>query len=142
MKKTFWVVLLILLLLVIALPAIGEVKLGGIIFTDIYYLARDKENAEFHDRGDGAVSYNVTGIQLPDISRFHGRWTNEDNVGMYVEIGAGQTSGDLEGNSDDGMNLRHAYGWWDVNNHFQLLAGKTTTPFSPLNPSQLLGTRS
>jgi hypothetical protein len=29
-----------------------------------------------------------------------------------------------------------------VNPNFTIMAGKSTTPFSPLNPSQLMGTRS
>jgi hypothetical protein len=44
--------------------------------------------------------------------------------------------------SSNGVSLRHAYGWWDINPNFTIMAGKSTTPFSPLNPSQLLGTRS
>ncbi len=112
------------------------------IFTDFYYLDRDKENALFSEVGNGSSPYTVTTVQLPNISRFYGKWTNEDNVGMYVEIGIGQGSGDINQNISNGVELRHAYGWWDVNDRFQILAGKSTTPFSPLNPSQLLGTRS
>jgi hypothetical protein len=142
MKKILMVAVFLLLSCVSALSAVAAVKLGGIIFTDFYYLNRDKENAQFSRVGNGTNSYNVTTIQLPNISRLHGRWTNEDNVGMYIEIGIGQTSGDIDLNTSNGVELRHAYGWWDINDRVQVLAGKTTTPFSPLNPSQLLGTRS
>ncbi len=142
MKKNLMVAVLLLLSAVFALPAMADVKLGGRIFTDFYYLDRDKENALFSEVGNGSSPYTVTTVQLPNISRFYGRWTNEDNVGMYVEIGIGQTSGDINQNTSNGVELRHAYGWWDVNDRFRILAGKSTTPFSPLNPSQLLGTRS
>ncbi|MBW2707961.1 MAG: hypothetical protein JRD04_01540 [Deltaproteobacteria bacterium] len=127
----------------------AKVKMGGIIFTDFYYIDRDAENSQF--LGLGNDSYQVTTIQVPSITRLYGRWTNEDNVGMYIEIGIGQTSGgvnyidsknNLNDNNSSGVYLRHAYGWWDVTPSFQIMAGKSTTPFSPLNPSQLIGTRS
>ena len=131
----------VLLLVVFTMPAMAKVKIGGIIFTDFYYLNRDTQNAVSRGLSTN-TSYNNIAIQLPSITRLYGRWTNEDNVGMYIEFGVGQTGGGIEGQSDNGVSLRHAYGWWDVNPTFQILAGKTQTPFSPLNPSQLLGTRS
>jgi hypothetical protein len=134
MKKILMVAVFLLLSTVFALPAMADVKLGGMIFTDFYYLDKDKENALFSEVGNGSSPYTVTTVQLPNISRFYGKWTNEDNVGMYVEIGIGQTSGDINQNTSNGVELRHAYGWWDVNDRFQILAGKSTTPFSPLNP--------
>ncbi|MEA2112377.1 MAG: hypothetical protein U9P50_00175 [Patescibacteria group bacterium] len=118
------------------------VKIGGIVFTDFYYLDRDKKNAEDWGLGNGTCSYNTTAIQVPNITRLNVRWTNEDNVGMYIELGVGQQWGNVEWGWDDGVELRHAYGWWEVNSNLKLTAGKTTTPFSPLHPSQLLGTRS
>ncbi len=142
MKRLFFMAVFLMLSAVFAMPAMADVKLGGMIFTDFYYLDRDKENALFSEVGNGSSPYTVTTVQLPNISRFYGKWTNEDNVGMYVEIGIGQGSGDINQNISNGVELRHAYGWWDVNDRFQILAGKSTTPFSPLNPSQLLGTRS
>jgi len=142
MKRVFIIGASLVLLVVLTIPAAAETKIGGIIFTDFYYLDRDKDNAYDLGVGDGTSSYNVTAIQVPNISRLYARWTNEDNVGMYIELGLGQDSGDLERSTSEGVELRHAYGWWNVNSAFQILAGKTTTPFSPLYPSQLLGTRS
>ncbi|MBW1783160.1 MAG: hypothetical protein JRL30_20760 [Deltaproteobacteria bacterium] len=142
MRRFLRVGIAALTLMAWTLPAYAKIEIGGILFTDVYYLDRDKENADFSGVGDGKTSYTVTALQIPNISRFYGRWTNEDGVGMYIELGLGQGEGDTEDSSSDGVNLRHAYGWWDVNSRFQILAGKTTTPFSPLNPSQLLGTRS
>ena len=132
----------LVLLAVLTAPATAKVKIGGIIFTDFYYLDRDKDNAYDLGQGNGTSSYNVTALQVPNITRLYAHWTNEDNVGMYVELGLGQDSGAVEMSSSNGVELRHAYGWWDATPAFQILAGKTTTPFSPLNPSQLLGTRS
>jgi hypothetical protein len=140
MKKLFVIGIAALLLVAFSVPAMAKVKIGGIIFTDFYYLDRNKENSTAW--GTGADSYQVTTIQVPNITRLYGRWTNEDNVGMYIEFGVGQTSGAVNGNTSSGVALRHAYGWWDVNPNFTIMAGKSTTPFSPLNPSQLVGTRS
>ncbi len=140
MKKLFIIGIAALLLVAFSVPAMAKVKIGGIIFTDFYYLDRDSDNAVlatgFND------PYQVTTIQVPNITRLYGRWTNEDNVGMFIELGVGQNSGAVDANTSNGVSLRHAYGWWDVTPNFQILAGKSTTPFSPLNPSQLLGTRS
>lgn len=141
MKRLVVSLFALLLLVVFITPAMADVKIGGIIFTDFYYLNRDKENARDWGLGNGTTSYNVTTIQLPNISRLHVRWTNEDNVGMYIELGIGQSYGSIGGWSD-GVELRHAYGWWNINDKLQLMAGKSTTPFSQLNPTQLLGTRS
>jgi hypothetical protein len=142
MKKLFVIGMAALLVLAFTVPVMAKVKIGGIIFTDFYYLDRDKDNAAFRGVGNGTTSYGVTGIQVPNITRLYARWTNEDNVGMYIEFGLGQDGGNLDGSASNGASLRHAYGWWDVNPMFQIMAGKSTTPFSPLNPSQLLGTRS
>jgi hypothetical protein len=144
MKKLFVLGLAALLLVAFSVPAMAEVKIGGIIFTDFYYINRDKENAAFYGINDGSHSYSNTAIQLPNITRLYGRWTNEDNVGMYIEFGLGQGGGGIDlSSSDDSVSttVRHAYGWWDVNPMFQIMAGHSTTPFSPLNPEQLLGTR-
>jgi len=150
MKKLFALGVAALLLVAFSVPAMADVKIGGIIFTDFYYLDRDKENALYRSVGNGTESFSNTAIQLPNITRLYARWTNEDNVGMYIEFGLGQNTGDTirQGgkytaiDADSAATLRHAYGWWDVNPMFQIMAGKSTTPFSPLNPSQLLGTRS
>jgi len=143
MKKLFVVGLAALLLVAFAVPAMADVKIGGIIFTDFYYIDRDKDNMFNPQRGHS--SYSNTAIQVPNITRLYGRWTNEDNVGMYIEFGLGQGGGGIDASSSDDQNsavVRHAYGWWDVNPMFQIMAGHSTTPFSPLNPNQLLGTRS
>jgi len=142
MKKLFIIGFAVLLLGVFTAPTMAKVKIGGIVFVDFYYLDRDKRNAADMGKGNGESSYNVTTIQIPNITRLYGRWTNEDNVGGYVELGLGQAYGGPDSTRDDWVKLRHAYGWWDVTPAFQILAGKTTTPFSPLNPSQLVGTRS
>jgi len=138
MKKLFIVGIAALLLVVFTVPAMAKVKMGGIIFTDFYYLDRDRENSQAW--GTGNDPYQVTTIQVPNITRLYGRWTNEDNVGMFIELGLGQGSGGVDLNTSDGAIVRHAYGWWDVNPNFQIMAGKSTTPFAPLNPSQMVGT--
>ncbi len=142
MKKVSVILFTILMLVILTVPAMAEVKIGGIIFTDFYYLSRDKDNAKDWGLGNGISPYNVTAIQVPNITRLNARWTNEDNVGMFIELGVGQTGGNIQRSQSDGVELRHAYGWWDVNSNLRLTAGKTTTPFSPLHPSQLIGTRS
>lgn len=118
-----------LLLVAFTMPAMAKVKIGGIVFTDFYYLDRNQANS------GGADALTYTTIEVPSITRLYARWTNEDNVGMYIEFGLGGGSGATA------ANIRHAYGWWDISPTFQILAGHSTTPFSPLNPSQLVGTQ-
>jgi len=126
-----------LLLVAFTMPAMAKVKVGGIIFTDFYYLDRDSNNKRvYNPAAFGDDSYTNTRISLNPITRFYARWTNEDNVGMYIELGMGGANGST------GVSVRHAYGWWDVNPMFTIMAGHSTTPFSPLNPSQLLGVNS
>jgi len=143
MKKLFVLGMAALLLVAFSVPAMADVKIGGIIFTDFYYIDRNDDSMFNPQRG--YASYQNTAIQVPNITRLYGRWTNEDNVGMYIEFGLGQGGGGIDASSSDDQNsatVRHAYGWWDVNPMFQIMAGHSTTPFSPLNPNQLLGTRS
>ncbi len=140
MKKLFIVGIAALLLIVFTVPTMAKVKIGGIIFTDFYYLDRDRDNSRTWGTGDDP--YQITTIQVPYITRLNARWTNEDNVGMFIELGIGQTGQGIPDANSNGVMLRHAYGWWDITPHFQIMAGKSTTPFSPLNPSQLLGTNS
>jgi hypothetical protein len=146
MKKLFVLGFAALLLMVFTIPAVADVKIGGIVFTDFYYINRNEENAQYRGVVEAdatrADSYNVTTIQVPDITRLYARWTNEDNVGLYIELGLGQDEYGVDDSSSAGINTRHAYGWWDITPNFQILAGHHTTPFSPLNPSQLLGTAS
>jgi hypothetical protein len=133
-----------LLLVAFTVPAMADVKIGGIIFTDFYYLDRNEQSANYWGGAGvaGDDSFSNTAIQVPNITRLYARWTNEDNVGMYIEFGLGQDGGNTVNSGSAGASLRHAYGWWDVNPMFQIMAGHSTTPFSPMNPSQLLGTRS
>ena len=139
MKKLFIVGIAALLLVVFTVPAMAKVKMGGIVFTDFFYLDRDSDNA-FYFTGYNDP-YQVTTIQVPNITRLYGRWTNEDNVGMFIELGLGQSASGIDSATSNAVVLRHAYGWWDVTPQFQIMAGKSTTPFAPLNPSQMLGTR-
>jgi hypothetical protein len=91
MKKLFIIGIAALLLVAFTVPAMAKVKMGGIIFTDFYYLDRDRENSQAW--GTGADPYQVTTIQVPNITRLYGRWTNEDNVGMYIEFGMARPLG-------------------------------------------------
>ena len=142
MKKLFVIGMAALLLVAFTMPVMAKVKIGGMIFTDFYYLNRDEQNAH---RGGYTGSLTGIAIQLPNITRLYARRTNEDNVGMYIELGIGQPAGSVRDQTlggDGTVSIRHAYGYWDITPAFQILAGHSTTPFSQLAPSQMLGTRS
>ena len=135
MKKLFAIGFAALLLVAFTVPAMAKVDVGGIIFTDFYYFSQDNEN-----KAGDTSDYSATRIQVPNITRLKAKWTNENGVGMFIEFGIGDDTAGGSGNA--GVALRHAYGWWDVNPGFTLLVGHSTTPFSPLTPTQLLGLRS
>ena len=132
--------MLLLLLMVSSGPVWAKITIGGRVYVDFYYLDRNKENAHYQKLGNDP--FTNTTIQVPNITRFNVNWTNEDNVGMFMQVGLGQMSGGTTDSTSDGATLRHAYGWWDITENFQVLAGKTTTPISPLLPYQMVGTRS
>jgi hypothetical protein len=145
MKKFLLVACAAVLTVALAAPAMAKVDIGGIVFTDVLYVMQSKELAA----GGVAkgVTTNVTDndefyIGVPHITRFKARWTNEDNVGMYIEIGLkGDYESGLSAQQDsESLNTRAAYGWWDVSPTFQVMAGYRTTPLSQLSPSQLIGT--
>jgi len=120
------------LIAVYALPAMADVKVGGIIFADAWYEFQEKENS---GTGDDAAKFNV---QVPNITRLYGKWTSEEkNVGMWIELGL-----DANGTLERGVVTRHACGWWQINPLLRITAGQSVTGFAPLLPQQMLGTES
>ena len=131
MKKLFAIGLAALLLVAFTVPAMAKVDVGGLVLTDFYMF---KQNAANKSGGLGVgetatdSSYSNTRIEVPGHSRIKARWTNENGVGMFIELGIGGATGGTA------VVVRHAYGWWDVNPNFELMVGHSTTPFSPLTP--------
>ncbi len=115
MKKFLKVV--VITLGVAASSLYAKSTVGGIIFTNVYF--SDLDSDQLNNR---ITKLNVV---VPTNSRLRMRWDNEDNVGMYIEVGFG---------SGTELKIRHAYGKWDINEKWQVLAGHTSTPFAPLNP--------
>jgi len=129
MRKTFTVTFISLLIAIYAAPTIADVKIGGIIFTDVWYEFKDKENS---GTTDDLAKFKV---QIPNITRFYGKWTSEDkDAGMYIEFGI-----DGNGTLERDVVTRHACGWWQANPNLKITAGMTVTGLSPLNPQQLIG---
>jgi hypothetical protein len=132
MKKTLIMLSMCVFIVGIAVPAMADVKIGGIIFADAWYEFQDKENS---GTGDDAAKFNV---QIPNITRLYGKWNSDSkDVGMWIELG-------LDGNGvgERGVVTRHACGWWQVNPLLKITAGQTVTGLSPLLPQQMLGTES
>ncbi len=97
-------------------PVFAKSTIGGILFVNTYI-----DSSENDITGDDTRKLTLTNASN---SRLRIRWTNEDKVSMYYEFAIG-------GNNK----VRHAYGKWDFSETGQLLAGATSTPFAPLNPS-------
>lgn len=127
MKKNTLSAAICLILAGASSPILAKSTLGGIIFTDFYTQSLDSDASPTGDNLERVK------IELPDMSRLRGKWTNEDDVTMYIEYGFGGSS------SASGTKLRHAWGKWDFSTTGQLMAGHTSSPFSPLFPSQTIG---
>jgi len=135
MKKLAVFVIAFILSIALAMPAMAKVKIGGIIFVDSYIYSRDQEFVAGGVPQGGTTAesdLSTLDIRLNHTSRYKVTWTNEDNVGMYLEVGVGGV--------EHGQNLytRHFYGWWDATPTFRIMFGQSTTPFSPLNPGQVI----
>ena len=137
MKKYFACSLAALLIAAFCVPAMAEVKIGGIVFTDAFFQFEDKEKT---GGTDDITTFNVT---VPNISRLNGKWKSDDGkFGLFIELGLrGQGLYRTEGGTSgrDAV-VRHAIGNWSPNSMFTMHAGNSTTDFSPLNPSQTMGT--
>jgi hypothetical protein len=155
MKRLFLIACVALFIFSTAIPARAAVKVGGIIFSGIMWDYRDEDRM-------GKAIFNAlaaaTGlpIALPNlesntevhiltsiVSRLYARWTNEDNVGLYIELGLGGTPGPFNfagAAGGEAVLLRHLYGWYHVSPSFRLKFGKTTSVFAPLNSSDLIAT--
>lgn len=140
MKKPYVLLLTLFLVITFSREAPAKLTIGGRLYVDCYYLERNKENAQYKKVGNDP--FTNTAFQIPNITRLNMKWTNEDDLGMFIELGVGQVRGNTTLSESNGVRLRHAYGWWDLTERFQFIAGKTTTPISPLVPYQMLGTRS
>lgn len=92
-----------------SMPVLAKSTIGGIVFLNTYV----------DDATDNLTLANAGN------SRLRIKWSNEDSVSMYYEFA-------IKGG---GNSVRHAYGKWDFSETGQILAGVTSTPFAPLNPS-------
>jgi len=140
MKKLYVFCFAALMLIAFTAPAMAETKIGGIAFVDFLYWDRDAETIAGGVAEGAATAEDDNSnlsIKVNSISRLYARWTNEDNVGLYIEYGLGGQA--ANGNQ---ANIRHIYGWWDVNPSFSIMAGHSTTAFSPLTPNLIMGTDS
>ena len=73
MKKLFVLGIAALLLVAFSVPAMAEVKIGGIVFTDFYYIQRNSKSAAIYEGTNGKESYGNTRIEVPNITRLYGR---------------------------------------------------------------------
>jgi len=121
------------LVLVFVMPAAAEVKMGAMVYTDMGYIMRSKDNT-----GSGSSDYNAF-VDLARHSRLYGRWS-EENMGAYMEIGMGSGGPSASSSSNSSLlNFRKLYGFYKFGN-FQLTAGHTEAlGASRYNPSQLMG---
>jgi hypothetical protein len=143
MKKLFVVILAALLVTAFTAPAMAKFNINAVIQTDFYWWEQSAENKV---GGTGVATGTVPGdndlstinIDVPGWSRFNITWTNEKDVRARFEVQSGGVT--TAAAPSPGVTMRHAYGAWQATPNFELMAGWSTTPFSPLAPPQSLGT--
>lgn len=136
MKKFPILVLTGAVLVAFAVPAIAKSTVGGIVYTDVYFVKKNQANNSSGIASGGSATadeLSTVKFEVPNITRLRAQWTNEDDLGIYLEFGIGGASGAT------GVNTRHAYGTYEMTENWQILAGHSTSPFSVLFPNQLLG---
>ena len=142
MKKLFIFAIAAILLMVFTTPVMAKFNIGAVIQTDMYWWEQSAENkvgAVLMGTNPGDGDLSTMNIDMPSWSRFNITWTNEKDVRARFEVAAGGLTGAAGG---AGINMRHMYGEWQATPNFELMAGWSTTPFSPLSPPQSLGTSS
>jgi hypothetical protein len=148
MKKFLLIACVAVLTVAFAMPATAATKVGGIIFNAIMWDSRDEERMGRNGNPFGGaplpnVSDNTTVSVFNGLhSRLYTRWTNEDNVGLFIELGLGGSPGSVAHSGAAGgesVYLRHLYGWYDVSPSFRFKFGLTTSLWGPLNGSDLMG---
>ncbi len=107
-----------LLLCISSTSVMAKSTIGGIVFLNTYLSSLDDNVNSTND----TFNFNLS---KANNSRLRIKWSNEDNVSMYYEVALKSST----------LSVRHAYGKWDFSETGQLLAGDTSTPFAPLNPS-------
>jgi hypothetical protein len=144
MKKLFIFAFAAILLMVFTTPVMAKFNIGAVIQTDFYWYEQSAENevggvmnVAGAIPGDGDHSF--TNINVPGWSRFNITWTNEKDVRARFEVQAGGV-GAPNNVASPAVTMRHAYGAWQATPNFELMAGWSTTPFSPLTPPQVLAT--
>ena len=138
MKKLFGIILAVLLVTAFTAPAMAKFNINAVIQTDMYWWEQSAENKvggvlTGTVPGDGDLS--TMNIDVPGWSRFNITWTNEKDVRARFEVQSGGI-----GFASPAVTMRHAYGAWQATPNFELMAGWSTTPFSPLAPPQSLAT--
>jgi len=139
MTKILTLAAAVILLFCFVSPTMAKVHVGGIVFLDAYYHRFDADAARYllflGTPANPTDDWQQLEIEVPNITRLNGNWVNDDgNVGMFIELGLGGANGAT------GVILRHAYGWWQINPMFRLVAGQTDGSFATLNPGQMIGT--
>lgn len=135
MKKLFMLTVSAFLILSFQIPVSAKVHVGGLVTLDLSYNRWDTDGALNESAGEpqGTDDWQQLWITVPDHSRLNCRWENDTgDKGMFIELGLGSSA------SRAFVYTRQAYGWWQINPMFKLIAGQTYGSFSTLNPAQFL----
>ena len=142
MKKLFLLALTCICCLALTIPAMGGVKVNGMITMDWNYIDRDEARAAGGFIAPGVVNYDngleQMNFEFPmPLTFLQVSYTSKDKVVsglMRWRLGSG---GALGGTGL--LNLYYAYINYAFSDRFSMRFGRQNTVLSPMSPSQLSG---
>lgn len=142
MKKFFVLAFAALLAVAFAVPAGAfEGKFEAVLMYDINVVDTDEDYQRNSQGNAGDGGWSSTQINLNPFGYVGFRLTDK-NVGVRVNFAVRGWDDDAEGPVvHDPVLLRQHYGYWDVNDWFQLLVGQLASKHSRLGPSDVYSSR-
>jgi len=142
MKKFIVVALAAALAVFFVVPAGAfEGKFEAVLIYDINVMSTDSEYQQNTMQNPNDEDWDYTEVNLNPFG-YVGFRLEDKNVGVRVNFAPRGWDDDAEGNVvHDPVLLRQHYGWWDVNDWFQLLVGQLASKHSRLGPTNIYSSR-
>ena len=149
MKKLFLLALTSICCLALTLPAMGGVKVGGMITSDFNYIDRDEARAAGGNIAPGVVNpdngFEDLSFDVPyPLNFLYVAYTSKDKkVGGMIRVRFGSAGAANLNSATFGAagNLDYYYGYitYRFSDQFSMQFGRQNTVFAPMSPSQLSG---
>jgi hypothetical protein len=122
MKRLLRFVVASAIILLFALPAMADFKMGITAYTDIGYFHRDSDRHRAIGGKPLGEDTTTAFVDIPVHSKIYGKFSNK-NMGGYAEIGMGQSGTEIS-TTGNRLTMRKIYGFYKWG-YLQLTAGQT-----------------